>query len=211
MKRRGTRSFAPLPPLRHPLVGGEGPQSIAMARSRSSSTRPAIVALVVGLALLAGAVDAASFLDLGRVFTANMTGNTVLLGIALGQGETDAAWRSVVALLGFGAGVVFGAVLAKRSLRLAFAAEATLVLAVVILWGLAGKVVLVGLAALAMGAQSATVGALGVPGVSTTYVTGTLVTMTSALAAREPPPLVPSLVWFAYLGGAGAVVAVGLV
>jgi uncharacterized membrane protein YoaK (UPF0700 family) len=31
----------------------------------------------------AGYVDAVSYLLLGRVFTANMTGNTVLLGLAI--------------------------------------------------------------------------------------------------------------------------------
>ena len=41
--------------------------------------------LLALLACAAGAVDALSFLRLGDVFTANMTGNTVLLGIAVGE------------------------------------------------------------------------------------------------------------------------------
>ena len=34
-------------------------------------------------------MDAVSYLMLGRVFTANMTGNTVLLGLALVQGQAE--------------------------------------------------------------------------------------------------------------------------
>ena len=37
------------------------------------------------LTAAAGYVDAVSYLALGRVFTANMTGNTVLLGLSLVQ------------------------------------------------------------------------------------------------------------------------------
>ena len=41
--------------------------------------------LLLGLTWSAGFLDAISFLGLGNVFTANMTGNTILLGIALGR------------------------------------------------------------------------------------------------------------------------------
>lgn len=44
---------------------------------------------LLGLALAAGGVDAATYLGLGRAFPANMTGNTVLLGVAVARG---AAW-----------------------------------------------------------------------------------------------------------------------
>ena len=43
------------------------------------------------LSLAAASLDAISYLGLGRVFTAMMTGNTVLLGLALAQGEVLAA------------------------------------------------------------------------------------------------------------------------
>lgn len=43
--------------------------------------------LLLGLTWSAGFLDAISFLGLGNVFTANMTGNTILLGIALGRGD----------------------------------------------------------------------------------------------------------------------------
>ena len=55
-----------------------------------------------------------SYVGLGRVFTANMTGNTVLLGLALGQAESEAVVRSSLALVGFLAGVALGALTAHR-------------------------------------------------------------------------------------------------
>src|ERR1700687_3239708 len=58
-------------------------------------------ALLLTLTAATGSVDAVSYLGLGRVFTANMTGNLVLLGIAIGQGQLPEALRSVVALVGF--------------------------------------------------------------------------------------------------------------
>ena len=66
------------------------------------------VILLLLLTCAAGAVDAISYLGLGHVFTAMMTGNTVLLGLAVGQGHLGAAVRSVVALIGFSLGVIVG-------------------------------------------------------------------------------------------------------
>jgi uncharacterized membrane protein YoaK (UPF0700 family) len=60
--------------------------------------------LLLLLACVAGSVDAVSYVGLGHVFTANMTGNTVLLGLALGQAEHGAVVRSGLALVGFLAG-----------------------------------------------------------------------------------------------------------
>jgi uncharacterized membrane protein YoaK (UPF0700 family) len=69
--------------------------------------------MLVMLSLAAGCVDAVGYLGLGQIFVANMTGNTVLLGLALGQAEARAALRAVVALVGFIVGVaVLGLVVA---------------------------------------------------------------------------------------------------
>ena len=43
-----------------------------------------------------------------------MTGNTVLLGLALAQGEVLAAVRSILALIGFAIGVFAGAIIVER-------------------------------------------------------------------------------------------------
>jgi uncharacterized membrane protein YoaK (UPF0700 family) len=67
--------------------------------------------MLVLLSAAAGCVDAVSYLGLGHIFTANMTGNTVLLGLSLGQADWHAALRSGVALVGFIFGVAVGTVI----------------------------------------------------------------------------------------------------
>jgi uncharacterized membrane protein YoaK (UPF0700 family) len=57
--------------------------------------------LLLALAFAAGYIDALSYLGLSRVFTANMTGNTVLLGIVLADFDGVAIARSSLALAGF--------------------------------------------------------------------------------------------------------------
>src|SRR5215208_6665563 len=71
-------------------------------------------AMLVMLSLAAGCVDAVGYLGLGQIFVANMTGNTVLLGLALGQAKGQAALRAVVALAGFIVGVGAGAAIVGR-------------------------------------------------------------------------------------------------
>ncbi len=73
--------------------------------------------LDVALALLsfaAGAMDALAFFSLGEVFPSAMTGNTALLGLALGQGHLTRASRPFVAFVGF----LAGGALASASLEL---------------------------------------------------------------------------------------------
>src|SRR5438132_6591472 len=70
--------------------------------------------MLLMLTWAAGAVDAVSYLGLGRVFTAMMTGNTVLLALAISQGEMMAVVRSALALAGFSAGAVIGALMVTR-------------------------------------------------------------------------------------------------
>src|SRR3954452_19895159 len=61
--------------------------------------------LLVGLTFSSGAVDAISFLALGKVFTAFMTGNLVFLGMRVaGAGGPDAV-AVMAALVAFAAGV----------------------------------------------------------------------------------------------------------
>ena len=65
------------------------------------------------LAWVGGSLDAMSYLALGHVFTANMTGNTVLLAIALGTGNMARAVRSLLAVFGFALGVAGGTALLR--------------------------------------------------------------------------------------------------
>ena len=202
-------------------------------------TSPATVrdAMLVMLSLAAGCVDAVGYLGLGQIFVANMTGNTVLLGLALGQAKGQAALRAVVALAGFVVGVAAGAAIVgpgRERSAWSPAVTAALVLELVVLvafavgWFLAeaeaaGLTVypLIVLPSLAMGVQSAAVRRLGIPGVATTYITGTLTDLTEGAIARLRPAVfegerseqtmpsarglvLPADVWLAY--GAGAVI-----
>jgi uncharacterized membrane protein YoaK (UPF0700 family) len=142
------------------------------------------------LTWVAGLTDAISYLGLGHVFTAMMTGNTVLLGLALAQGEVSAAWRSILALAGFAAGVAVGALIVERdrshgawppAVTRALAVEGVVLALFTATWQLTGGARRVGvvyllilLSGCAMGVQAAAVRRLGVPGIATTYITGTL-------------------------------------
>ena len=64
--------------------------------------------LLVGLTVVTGLVDAFSYLRLGHVFVANMTGNVVFLGFALaGVGEISIV-ASLLAMLAFALGAAVG-------------------------------------------------------------------------------------------------------
>jgi uncharacterized membrane protein YoaK (UPF0700 family) len=127
--------------------------------------------LALLLAGIAAAVDVLSYLGLGGVLTANMTGNTVLLGLALGRVETEAIAQSGAALVGFAAGVAAGALIVRQrddevwspSVTAALALELLVLMGVTTTWALAGpsadlsarQLALIGLTALALGVQSA--------------------------------------------------------
>jgi len=143
-----------------------------------------------------------SYLGLGRVFTANITGNLVLLGIAIGQQQLTGSIRAVVAFAGFVVGFLLGVrVTARtqppavwpRSTTLAVLAELGLLLGLLAGWEITGDRpsavtldILIALSAGAMGMQSAVARRLGVVAVTTTFVTGMLTTLIAELATRGP-------------------------
>src|ERR1700739_841149 len=63
---------------------------------------------LLGMTAVTGLVDAVSFLSLGHVFTANMTGNVVLLAFASTGVPQVSMARSITALLGFLTGAAVG-------------------------------------------------------------------------------------------------------
>lgn len=158
--------------------------------------------MLIGLGCTAGCVDALSYLKLGHVFTANMTGNTVLLGIAIGQLHGLAALRAALALLGFGVGVAIATLMDKNtgSGHRVWPLPVTLILALecALLWlfafgvrhaeaaGYAGTDVrvLIVLSAVTMGLQSVAGRRLDVSGVTTTYITGTFTGLVSRFVAH---------------------------
>jgi uncharacterized membrane protein YoaK (UPF0700 family) len=174
--------------------------------------------LVVLLTLTTGAVDAASFLALGQVFSSVITGNLVLLGIAAGTSRAALAVHSGVALAGYSVGVALGAPIAARrhhgegesrdagpgqststwppSVTLTLIAELCVLAGFTVWWeAVAGKpqgnlqLGLVVLLGAAMGMQSAAIRRLGQ--MSTTYLTSTLTGVVAGLATRSRPDALP--------------------
>jgi uncharacterized membrane protein YoaK (UPF0700 family) len=168
------------------------------------------------LSLAAGCVDALAFLHTGT-FPANMTGNSVVLGLALARTNVTGAELSALALLGFTLGAAAGARLTQSSDR-AWSRQITLTLGLagVLLLGAAAAigfgehfVLAMSVAAVAMGLQSAAVQRLGVAGVSTVVVTGTLTTAVLRLvdgkksgAPGASAAWLPAASWGAYFLGA---------
>src|SRR5713226_4114631 len=76
-----------------------------------------VIATLFGLTVVTGLIDAVSFLGLGHIFTANMTGNVVFLGFALGGAQGLSAIRSVTALFVFAFGGLLGGRVIKRRPR----------------------------------------------------------------------------------------------
>src|SRR6266550_9511174 len=71
--------------------------------------------LLVGLTFSSGAVDAITFLALGKVFTAFMTGNLVFFGLGLAGAEVADVLRVAVSLAAFAAGVAVAARIVRAS------------------------------------------------------------------------------------------------
>jgi uncharacterized membrane protein YoaK (UPF0700 family) len=144
--------------------------------------------LLVVLTIVTGLVDAVSYVALGHVFVANMTGNVVFLGFALAGAPGLSAVASLVALGGFALGALAGGRIATRlgrhrgwHLRTATAAAFVLVAIAVVLSAIAGQPVsqdarysLIVVLALAMGLQNATARRLAVPDLTTTVLTLTV-------------------------------------
>ena len=181
------------------------------------STRPSLAPPVVAtgratmIALMAltfstGLIDAVSFISLGRVFTANMTGNIVLLGFALGGATGLSAARSGASLLAFMAGALFGGMINVghsdwtqiRLLKRAIVIEAALLLIAASFAAFAGNkneispnltYGLIVLMALAMGVRNAVVRKLAVPDLTTTVLTLTVtgIAADSSLAGGTNP------------------------
>lgn len=144
--------------------------------------------LLLVLTVVTGVVDAVSYLKLGHVFVANMTGNVVFLGfgIAGARGLSSAASLVAIAsfLIGGLAGGRFGARLGEDHaglLRGTIVVQLGCVVVAVVVAGLAGgqigngsRYTLIVLLATAMGIQNAAARRLAVPDLTTTVLTLTL-------------------------------------
>jgi uncharacterized membrane protein YoaK (UPF0700 family) len=152
-------------------------------------------ALLVALTFAAGSVDAVAFLALDAL-TAVMTGNLVLLGVAIGRGAARSALRNLIALAGYATGVVVAARVAGRGTEplssprvlAALAIECALQAVFLVGWvASAGEpdgsvaAVLIAASGIAMGIQATTVAVLG-SRISTTYVTGVITSLVRDLS-----------------------------
>lgn len=149
--------------------------------------------------MTSGATDAIGFLALGSAFTSVMTGNLVLLGVGAAERSLDAVALVSVAIASFMAGAAVGARTAgqaregdpvwPRAVSMALVVELLLFIAFAVGWWLEGAdptgsvlMPLLALNAGALGLQSSAIQRFGVPGLSTTYLTGTLTTVVIRLS-----------------------------
>ena len=175
------------------------------------ATRPNFQAAL--LTLVAGMADAVGYISLGGIFAANMTGNTVLAGIALAEGQYGLAAKRFMPLIAF----FLGALLARLLLRLLRKPSAPLLLEAALL-AVAGFVTLgteaeLMVVSLAIGLQASAITHFGGSAVSTVVVTSTLARMADATLDRLSPapgrhlpsiakPSLLALTWLGYLLGA---------
>jgi uncharacterized membrane protein YoaK (UPF0700 family) len=167
--------------------------------------------LLFALTVSSGAVDAISFLALGKVFTAFMTGNLVFLGMGVARYPGAASIRAaLVSMAGFAVGVYLATLIVTPReavtvgdkdaagvvwpLRVTYALAVSLLphLAFVVSWiALGGSPSgsatfgLLAIWALAMGMQSAAIRWLNVGGVFTTAATATFIFFFGSFA-RHP-------------------------
>ena len=146
-----------------------------------------LVRLLLAMTVVTGLVDAVSYLALGRVFVANMTGNVVFIGFALANAPGFSLVASLSALAGFLLGAATAGRLIDRVARrtalfaLGTAAETVLLAAATLVvivrrddLGGSWSYLVAGLAALALGLQNGVVRHLAVPDLTTTVLTMTL-------------------------------------
>jgi uncharacterized membrane protein YoaK (UPF0700 family) len=168
----------------------------ARAAKPSPASDRALPPVLLALTLTTGLIDAACYLGLGHVFTANMTGNVVLLGFGLANAGGLPVIAPLVSLGFFALGAGGGGRLVRglsreyeRMIQIGVAVEVSLLLLAAILAatthvkvGSYAAYLVIALVALAMGLRNAVVRKLAVPDLTTTVLTLTL----TGLASEAP-------------------------
>jgi uncharacterized membrane protein YoaK (UPF0700 family) len=153
--------------------------------------------LLVLLTMTSGCVDAISFLALGQVFTAAMTGNTVLFGLAVVHTGGLSVPGYAFALLGFVLGAAVGATILGLNHKTngwgpAVTVSIGLELVALVLFAIITTYssttvtawepyLLIAILAFAMGVQGVAARRIGVTGVTTTVITSTLTGLVESL------------------------------
>lgn len=167
-----------------------------MSEQSGTGTKPAddpearglrLVPVLLGLTVVSGLIDAVSYLGLEHVFTANMTGNVVVLGFAAAGAPGFSVAHTLTSLGSFVVGAMAGGRVAVRLgsgsrrtwARRTLAAEAVLLgVSAVVAYAAPGATAtaytLIAVTAFAMGLRNATVRRLGIPDLTTTVLTMTL-------------------------------------
>jgi uncharacterized membrane protein YoaK (UPF0700 family) len=149
--------------------------------------------MLIGMTAVTGLVDAFSYLVLGHVFVANMTGNVVFLAFGVIGVTGFSIGASLSALIAFALGALGGGVLAsrlsdsrERLLSNAATAQSLLLAAALVLAVMSGHPVsngyryaLIAVLSIAMGLQNAAARKLAVPDLTTTVLTMTITGMAS--------------------------------
>jgi len=151
--------------------------------------------MILLLAIVGGSVDAVMILGF-NVLTGAQTGNTVLLGVAVAQGQLATALGSIISVIGYIIGAAIGELIIVRHrehwpwpsvVSTVLIAELIPLCCLLIFWRLAGPhpaqetmYTLIIYAASAMGIQSAAMLCLH-NSPTTTYITGTLTTFATKL------------------------------
>ncbi len=157
------------------------------------------IAVALWLTLVGGFVDAVGYIALFEIFTANMSGNSVHIGMYLGQRNWMELLRPLCAVVSYVVGMALTRIaveiagragvrriasftLALEALLLAIFAHATpaMHLGQVVDLQSPAYFALVALLAFAMGVQTATLTHIGALTVYTTFVTGTLTKLTES-------------------------------
>jgi uncharacterized membrane protein YoaK (UPF0700 family) len=171
------------------------------------SRRIALAAVL--LTIGTGGTDVASFTRLGGVFTSVMTANITLFGLSIVLRSGGIAGRTALSFAGYVLGVAAGAWLTGRRARdrealreqdwppmvtVVLGAELVLLAGLTVGWEVSGghpagtgQYLLLAVAAIAMGLQSAAVRGLGAGNFSTTYLTGQLTGIVAGLVTPEQP------------------------
>ena len=188
-----------------------------MAVASPVGVRRTVAALLM-LTVVTGLIDAVSYLRLGHVFVANMTGNVVFLGFSVQPHSGLSAVASLVAIGGFVLGAFGGGRLAaaqsartSRWLGVALGTEAVVVGAVAVLTSTGvlpahahGSWATIAVLAAALGVQNSTVRHLGVADLTTTVLTLSLTGLAADGGWRGRPARRRAASVLAMLAGAAA-------
>jgi uncharacterized membrane protein YoaK (UPF0700 family) len=168
----------------------------------ASSQRMLRTRLVLLLTLAAGWTDALSYLYLGKVFSSFMSGNILFVGLALAQGNGALLVRATLAVAIFLCSITLGSLYLGRGSqrqpsqgsRGMFARylliEVLVLLAFAMLWQLTGtpathpvtQVILLGMAAFAMGLQGALIATFNLPDILSVALTAVVVLLGMRIA-----------------------------